>query len=384
MLLTTYINKNLKTTKNLENIKLSALHSILSNKEYDEDFIETNFRPKLTKEVEDTKEFRDKNEQYIANALVKFKRMKRYIDEFKENNPLPVEEYYTTFRIPKTSGGTRKITAPTDDLKLLLSDISNLFKQTYILEHDAAFAYVPKRSTKDALMVHQANNSQWFVKIDLKNFFPSFTKEFIIETLNRLYPIYYVDDEILRHVVEVSLYEGGLPQGSPLSPLLSNLCMIYFDHAMDLALREYDKQTFYYTRYADDILISSKYQFNYKKIVKLVTDVLKESAPVHSVNKAKTRYGSRAGRNWNLGLMLNKDNKITIGHNKKRRLKAMIFSFLSDCNKGNPWTQQETQEFIGLLNYGKQIEPEYWNRIIARLENKVGVTIRAMRELYSI
>lgn len=376
MYYTTFIKKNLKNITALRTNKELAMKAILNRKEFQEDMIELIYRPKITKVLEDTEVFRNRNEAYISKAKVVFRRMDKMINEFKETNPKPIEEYYTEFRIPKASGGTRKITAPTDELKTLLSNLSDMFRQTNVLEHEVAFAYVPKRSIVDALTVHQANNSHWFLKVDLKGFFPSFTKEFIIETLNRLYPICYVEDEVLRHVVEVSLYQGGLPQGSPLSPLLSNLCMTIFDHELDAELRLHDKQHYVYTRYADDIIISSRYEFNYNDIIEVINKVLNKHASVHKINQSKTRYGSRSGSNWNLGLMLNKDNKITIGHKKKRRLKATIFSFLKDYKEGQPWDLIETQEFIGLLEYAKQIEPAYWKELIKRKENTVGVTLK--------
>ena len=61
-----------------------------------------------------------------------------------------------------------------------------------------------------------------------------------------------------------------------------------------------------YTRYADDILISSKSNFNWQELVNTLKGVLQ---PQFTIKDEKTRYGSTAGRNWNLGLMVNKDNQ---------------------------------------------------------------------------
>ena len=66
------------------------------------------------------------------------------------------------------------------------------------------------------------------------------------------------------------------------------------------------KQKYIYTRYADDIIISARNKFDYRIILKALNKLFKDT-PL-SINKEKTRFGSNAGRNWNLGVMCNKDN----------------------------------------------------------------------------
>jgi len=367
-------------------IRALAIESLFSSEpKEDLEFIQLKYRSKRTSIVRPTKyEFgiNQKYDQYIAKAKVTFKHMDRRIAEFLETHTKDIEKYYTLFRIPKASGGTRKITAPENDLKELQTSLLGSFKSMRILEHDAAFAYVEKRSTVDALTVHQANKSQWFLKLDLTKFFPSFTKEVITETLNRLYPIQFIDDELIEHVVEVGLYEGGLPQGSPLSPLLSNLCMVPFDHKLSKKLWDHNKQHFVYTRYADDIIISSQYDFNFNHIISLVQETLSKSGLPHEINHKKTRYGSRSGSNWNLGLMLNKDNNITLGYKKKQSLKAMLHCFLADTVDQNYWELLETQEFLGKLNYAKQVEPSYWEKRILMSEEKNNITLAKAQEIH--
>ena len=368
--------------KSVLGIKASAIDSLFSNKEFNKEVKSLSYRPKRTSHTHDyhiTKNSID----YAITTRRNLKRASRRAKEYLDNLSEPIENQYTTFRIPKASGGMRVITAPEDELKLVQKEILNLFNYSNILEHDSAFAYVEKRSIKDALEVHQANKSRWFLKIDLKDFFPTFTKEVIIETLNRLYPICTLEDsEVLEHVVEVSLYGGGLPQGSPLSPKLSNLCMVPFDHALAKKLWDYNKQHFVYTRYADDIIISSEYDFNYHDIVKVVDEMLIEVGLPHHIKHSKTRYGSSAGSNWNLGLMLNKDNDITIGYRKKQRIKATLHCYLADFVEHNYWDKQSVQEFLGLLNYAESIEPEYWEKRVRISEEKNCTTMQAANQFY--
>jgi hypothetical protein len=122
-----------------------------------------------------------------------------------------------------------------------------------------------------------------------------------------------------------------------------------------------------YTRYADDLLISGKYDFDYHDVVEEAARII---APFQ-LKHEKTRYGSSAGRNWNLGLMLNKDNNITIGRKKKERIRATIFNFLNDFTSGRPWDILDVQVMLGQLSYIRSIEPDFVTEVIDKYNQKL-------------
>jgi intein-encoded DNA endonuclease-like protein len=163
-----------------------------------------------------------------------------------------------------------------------------------------------------------------------------------------------------------------LPQGTPLSPLLTNLIMVHYDYMLYQALKNFENQYYAYTRYADDLLISCKYKFDKEKIVELVKRIITP----FNLNENKIRFGSTAGRNWNLGLMLNKDNNITIGYKKKQRFKAALFSFLQDFTNGTRWSKIDTQVLVGQLAYYQKIEPEYAQHILDKYNEKFNLNFR--------
>ena len=87
---------------------------------------------------------------------------------------------YHTFHIPKSSGGLRRIDAPTPELMNALRELRTLFEMyMFALYHTTAFAYVRGRSTIDALKRHQRNESKWFLKLDFSDFFGSTTPAFV-------------------------------------------------------------------------------------------------------------------------------------------------------------------------------------------------------------
>ena len=270
---------------------------------------------------------------------------------------------YKKHRIKKKNGGYRTINEPDLALKTLQRKILELRQTFGNIEHDSAFAYIKGRSIYDAVQRHQNNNSQWFLKVDLKSFFDSCTEDFIYQQLIKIYPYsLLISDEncdtIIKQIINIACLNGVLPQGNPLAPYLTNLIMLPLDYRLNTLAPVY-------TRYSDDMLFSARTKFDLNKTIKNIEHILKDT-PL-KINHEKTRLGSRNGNNWNLGLMLNKDNCITIGHEKKRIYKATIDQFLT---KPETYTVQQIQQLAGLTAYYLYIEPAYFNFIINKYNKK--------------
>ena len=275
---------------------------------------------------------------------------------------------YTDYRIPKTTGGFRNISAPSDELKTIQKSIADCLTLMKTYPHDSAYAYVTGRSCKQAIQLHQTANNKWFYKFDIKNFFPSCTRNVLSTVLSKIYPFCCLTSDDMQKLLNIALHNESLPQGSPLSPLLSNMVMVPFDFKMYYSIKHFGGT---YTRYADDILISLPYRKEISFLERIIQNHLNdEVSPTFRLNQEKSRCGSIAGSNWNLGLMLNKDNKITIGHKNKMKLKAKINNFILDFTNQNFWSIIDTQILQGEVNYFKQIEPEYAAFVIKRLEEK--------------
>ena len=290
---------------------------------------------------------------------------------------------YRSFKIPKRSGGLRQIDAPNDELKRALYDLKMIFeKKFYMSYHTAAFAYVHGRSTIDSVKRHQQNKSRWFLKTDMRHFFPSTSPEFLMKMLCMTFPFcaFVQDDwgnrELLEKALSLCFLNGGLPQGTPTSPMLTNALMIPIDHAISKMCHEYQPHLCY-TRYADDILISSEYSFKWTDVQNKLIAILNAFEAPFSLHPDKTRYGSSAGRNWNLGVMLNAENKITIGHEKKKVFKAMVFQFMTDDAKGVAWGLEDVQHFLGLISYYRMVEKESIDAILATYSAKFNKDVEA-------
>lgn len=286
-------------------------------------------------------------------------------------------KHYRHFQIPKKSNPhkMRQIDAPDEEL----STYQGLYKSyiedwLQVLPHKAAHAYVKERSTVTAMQMHQKNESKWFLQIDLKDFFNSITGEWLKDQLLMVFPFKYIEPNVLNDLITVSLLNGVLPQGSKLSPLLTNLAMVPIDYMITERLHNWNNHHYVYTRYADDITISCKEKFNPQNIIDQIMAVFEAFCVPFRINNEKTRFGSIAGRNYHLGIILNKDNKLSVGHEKNNKFRAQVNNF---CLVGEEWDRHDIQKFLGIISYYKAIEPEFIEKTLEKYGEKYGINIIA-------
>ena len=125
-------------------------------------------------------------------------------------------------------------------------------------------------------------------------------------------------------------------------------------------------------------MVSSKYSFSFKDVESVIIKTLKEYDAPFTIKSQKTRYGSSAGSNWNLGVMLNKDNQITVGHKKKKQFQAMLSSFIMDTQHGISWDLSDIQTLEGYRSYYKMVEGDTIDKIVEHINNKFGVDVLQM------
>lgn len=333
---------------------------------------------------------------HMIASLRKFNRKYEDLHNTEDRRSL-----YHSFKIPKRHGGWRQIDAPGDELMTALRELKKLLEEPVVFcngklrgatYHTSAFAYIKGRSTIDAVKRHQVNKSKWFAKLDLHDFFGSTTLDFVMKQLSTIYPFAHMMDSSfdgkvqLQKALSLAFLDGKLPQGTPVSPLITNLMMIPIDFKLSNGFREFHTvrngkphdQRFVYTRYADDFIISSRYDFNVHDVEDYVVRVLSDFEAPFTINDTKTRYGSSAGRNWNLGVMLNAQNQITVGNKKKRQFQCALHNFISDHKNGNAWSYEDLAHTLGLYSYYHMVEPDAIDGIIRHFNQKNQVNVLKM------
>lgn len=302
-----------------------------------------------------------------------------------------LSEYYRHFKIPKSNGGYRDIYEPNNILKGALIEFRNILKNImHATYHNSAYAYIKHRNILNCMECHQRNSSKWFAKFDIVDFFGNITIKYTQQNLKYINPLNIIMNRSVRcklsfgcgHIKDafnLCFLDKKLPQGSPVSPLISNIVMIPLDYEINRMLNTtLSNNGFVYTRYADDIIISSKDKFDYRDIENHIMDIFKYFNANFVINSAKTRFGSSSGKNWNLGLMLNKDNNITIGHEVKKVLKASLNTYIVSHLNGIRYSKCDAEKLSGLISYYKMVERDYINYIIDHYNKKYNVDIYMM------
>jgi len=280
------------------------------------------------------------------------------------------KDYYYTFNIPKKTGGYRKIEAPMGALKEAQTELKNIMEK-HQLFHDNAFAYIKERNCIDALQKHVNNESVWYMKLDLKDFFGSCNSKFIIEGLAQVYPYDHLAATTKVKIATIACLDDKLPQGTPLSPLLTNILFTPYDQMINSSVPLKD---LIYTRYADDLIFSSKEPFNPKHVQNVIKSILTNTP--FRINDKKTRYGSNRGSNWNLGVIINRENKMSLGHENKQKFRATINNYLYNLTQNNKCSILEAQALLGNINYYRTIEATYIDFCIKRLSDKYNINVR--------
>ena len=299
-----------------------------------------------------------------------------------------IPQCYRHFQIPKRTDPSKKRDictpkgSPLEDYqrhwKTVIENALN------VLPHNAAHGYVKERSTVSERIVHQKKGSKWFLYLDLKDFFPSHNKEYCMKMLNNVYPFGCLMRKnaecytAVETMIDYALLNDSLPQGTPLSPTLTNILMMPIDTDIADTLRNFDKKNFTYTRYADDITISCKYKFNPWKVIKAIEEILNKWEAPFKLNTSKIKFGSTAGKNYHLGTIINKDNQLKLGHKKNQKLRAAIFQYgMNYINNTNVdhIDIPAIQKLLGNISYAKMIDPSYINHVLEKYSTKFNVDI---------
>ncbi len=193
-------------------------------------------------------------------AYVNSKEFPKLLESIRkgEYKPSPVK----MVEIPKPDGGVRMLGIPTVIDRVIQQAISQILTKIYDSQFsEYSYGFRPNRGAHDALVQAEryvGDESIYVVDIDLSKFFDTINKDKMMSLLQKEIK----DKSVLRLInkyLQAGILKGsqliksqeGTPQGSPLSPLLSN---IYLDQVD----KELERRQIRFVRYADDIQIYAR------------------------------------------------------------------------------------------------------------------------------
>ena len=169
----------------------------------------------------------------------------------------PTTSKYIEFEIGKKSGGKRIIKAPIPKLKKLQSHLSHLLYQCLEeIENDRtakpiSFGFRKGRSIAENAARHKRR--RWVLNLDLENFFPSFNfgrvRGYFLKDKS-----FELNTEVATTIAQIACDGLALPQGSPCSPVISELIAQILDVRLVRLAKKFGVT---YSRYADDITFST-------------------------------------------------------------------------------------------------------------------------------
>lgn len=238
-------------------------------------------------------------------------------------------------RIPKPKGGYRQLGIPTCKDRLVQQATSQVLSRRYEpIFSTSSYGFRPGRNAHQALRQaagYVAEGFKYVVDLDLEKFFDKVNHDRLIWLLGTRIGDRRVLVLIGRFLRSGMMQDGllsqrlqGTPQGSPLSPLLSNIVLDELD-------KELEVRGHRFVRYADDSIILVKSEEAAKRVQESITDFI-ENRMLLKVNREKSRRCRPQDLNY-LGYSIMIDGGLGISRESLKRFKEKLRR-ITHRNKG--------------------------------------------------
>lgn len=311
-----------------------------------------------------TPSFKGFKEFNFINSLFKIHTIEeKLVNDYNDNPNDYIEE-----KIIKISGKRRKIiqyknTHKGRHLMRLHKRVSDILSSLF---QPSKYAYAYKKKTSIKMCVEQHIGSKHFIKLDVHSFFNSIKSQVMCGALRRriikmlqyerLYcPLAPKQDDI-NNVLKCCFYKNHLPLGFITSPILSDIYMNEFDNQIGKSFSH-----IVFTRYADDILISSKNET--KHLSKCKEEIIQQLSLLKlSTNNEKKLEISLKNNGDSikfLGINIvkrNYENELTIS---KSHLMSYAKRIYKEKHKENP----DMTIVTGIINYVQSISQKSFQNL---------------------
>ena len=272
---------------------------------------------------------------------------------------------YVRFKMAKKTGGFREISAPKPQLKRLQYWIlDNVLNRVEVSEQTHGF--VSKRSIVSNATPHVAKAV--VMNCDLQNFFPTLSYARVkglfkslgysaeVATIFAILTTEAEQKEVLLDGEKLYLYTGQryLPQGSPASPMITNLICRKLDKRLQGIATTLG---FTYTRYADDMTFSSDAYPNINKMLYWVKGITKEEGFI--LHPDKTRIMKKGSCQEVTGVVVNE--KPSVNRKELKKFRALLYQIEQSGIEGKSWhgkSENLVAVIWGYANFIKMVDAD--------------------------
>lgn len=242
----------------------------------------------------------------------------------------PIDKKYTTFFIKKKDGSDRLIKAPAPRLKKLQTHLAHvLYSCLEEIERERKANSVSYGFRRHGTISANAKNHKrrrYVLNLDLEDFFPTFNfgrvRGYFLKDKS-----FELEEQVATTIAQIACDGTALPQGSPCSPVISEL----IGQILDLRLLRFAKKHgLRYSRYADDITFSTNQKIFPQTVAlqnpskasawSLGEELIKKiEGSGFQINASKTRMHCRGSRQMVTGLVVNEKANIKSDYYRKAR-----------------------------------------------------------------
>jgi len=269
------------------------------------------------------------------------------------------ENKYTKFEIPKRSGGMREINAPVRELRRLqltlakvLENCSSDIDEAHGIVNTLSHGFRPGHSILTNAARHR--RSRYVFNIDLSDFFGTINFGRVLGFFQKNKD-FKLHPKAARLVAQIACHHQMLPdgkkrtflpQGSPSSPVISNLIA----HILDVRMVQLASRVgCHYTRYADDLTFSSNHVNFPSAIAQRVGGTTQWMASRNlareirrcgfELNARKTRMQYKEFRQDVTGIVVN--TKLNVRAEYARKARAMVHSLITTGKFWIDWKERD-------------------------------------------
>lgn len=300
------------------------------------------------------------------------------------------DERYKRIVKHKPNGEERIVFNPTKSVRKIQRRIKNRIFKKIVEWPDFVFGSIPKKKDKPATdyvaCAGKHNNSKSILKIDMKSFFDNVHENIVYKIYNNFfkYPI-----EVSKILTNISCRNGSLCQGALTSSYLATLALYDVELAMVEKLK---RKKLIYTRYVDDITVSSKekdYDFSYA--LNIIEQVLNsKELPINKTKTIVAHTGSEALLVH--GLRVNTETT-RLPTEEIRRIRAGVKNLeIVAAEDGYRWSLSYRREYykhLGRVYKLKRLGHQQYEKLLQRMNeiypkpsrNDLRITLRLIRKI---
>lgn len=266
--------------------------------------------------------------------------------------------FYKKYNKKKASGKWRRIRQPSKELKAVQAWIlRNILEK--IPTGKYATGYVKGKNIYDNVLPHCSN--RYFISLDLEEFFPSISAKRIMKKFS----IIGYSNRASYILSRLCTCERKLPQGAVTSPALSN----WIASQLDRRIGGYAaKVNAVYTRYSDDITLSSNNRVLLRKSLSRIIKIIKREH--FTPNLSKLRLLGPGKRCSITGLIKHDtEEHFSVGNKKKRQMRAIMHHYVFGSDTDTKYSNEDS--IYGWIQYLQVVDQtaydqmnQYLNKLI--------------------